>query len=135
MSQPLAPVQADPENRPFFEGARAGELRVQRCRRCGHHQLYARLHCAACGGDALAWTAVPPRGVVYSFTVVRRAPNAAYAADVPYVIALVDLDAGPRLMGHVVDCPAAEVAVGMPVAVRFARRQDLLVAVFSPVRS
>ncbi|MPZ25612.1 MAG: nucleic acid-binding protein [Micromonosporaceae bacterium] len=135
MSHHQSAPQAEPENLPFWEGAQAGELRVQRCQTCGHHQLYARLWCVSCGGRALTWTAVRPRGTVYSFTVVRRAPTAEFAADVPYPIALVDLDAGPRLMGHVVGCPVDEVTVGMPVGVRFAPRQGLLVAQFTPIGS
>jgi hypothetical protein len=57
--------------------------------------------------------------VLKSYTVVRRAVSQAYAAEVPYVVALVELEEGPTLMSNVIDCPVDEMRIGMPVEVVF----------------
>jgi uncharacterized OB-fold protein len=59
--------------------------------------------------------AVSGGGKVYSFTIVRRAMNPAFAEDVPYVYAIVELDEGPRLMTNIVGCAPEDVRVDMPV--------------------
>jgi hypothetical protein len=91
---------------------------VQHCSSCGSNQLYARLYCTSCGSENLRWTGVENRGTLYTYTVVRRAPNAGLQARTPYIVALVDLDAGPRLMGNV-DCPPERMRIGMPVRINF----------------
>jgi uncharacterized OB-fold protein len=103
--------------RPYWEGCRAGELRVQRCEQCARFQFYPRVVCSHCGAQSLAWQAVSGRGRVASFTVVRRGISPAYQA--PYVVALIDLEEGVRLMSNVVGCDPDQVSVGDAVAVRF----------------
>jgi len=103
----------------FWAGTREGELRVQHCNSCGHDQLHPRIVCTACHSRDLGWRASSGTGSVYSVTVVRRAPSAAQADDVPYAIALVELDEGPRLMSNIVGCGPDDVRIGMRVAVEF----------------
>jgi uncharacterized OB-fold protein len=63
------------------------------------------------------------RGEVYSFTVIRqiagRAASQAFQSDIPYVVAWVDLDEGPRMITNIIGCPVENVAIGMKVAVVF----------------
>ena len=119
--KPLPPIT--PDTRPFWEGCAAGELRVQRCTSCGDAQLPPRARCARCGADALEWTSMAPRGEVHSFTVVHRAPSAAFREDVPYVIALVDLAEHARLMMNVTGCDPQAVRIGLPVRIGFTARR------------
>lgn len=109
----------DAETAPFWQAANRGELVVQRCDGCGHAQLYPRLYCTRCHAAALSWTPATGEATVHSYTVVRRAPSPAFAGDVPYVVALVDLAEGPRLMTNVVGCDPEDVRIGMPVRVVF----------------
>jgi hypothetical protein len=104
---------------PFWEAAHRGDLVVQHCDSCGHNQLYARLYCKVCGSTELSWVTAEPAGTIYTYTVVRRAPSEAFRARAPYVVAMVDLEAGPRLMGNVVDCSIEAVRIGMRVSVGF----------------
>ena len=115
VARTLPPVTATAE--PYWEGCREGELRLQRCTRCERFQFYPRIVCSHCGHDELQWEPVSGRGRVASFTVVRRGISPAYTA--PYVVALIDLEEGPRMMSEVVDCDPDSVAVGASVAVRF----------------
>jgi uncharacterized OB-fold protein len=100
---------------PFWEGLRAGELRLQRCSECQRCILYPRSVCPHCLSDRLEWTAASGRGRLYSYTVVRRAMNPAFAAEVPYVFAIVELEEGPRVTTNIVNCEPDEVRVDMPV--------------------
>ncbi|MCZ8131135.1 MAG: OB-fold domain-containing protein [Steroidobacteraceae bacterium] len=119
------------ETAPFWEGCRAGELRVQRCRACGAAQFYPRALCAPCGSRELAWERGTGRGTLRSWSIVRRGVNAAYDADGPYVLVLVELEEGPTLMSTLVGVrvgpalDAAEgVAIGAPVEVAFEAWQE-----------
>ena len=104
-------------SRAFWEGCRAGELRLQRCDACGEFQFYPRIVCSHCGGNRLSWRAVSGRGHIASFTVVRRGISRAYPT--PYVVVLVDLEQGPRMMSSIVGSDPESVAVGQAVTVQF----------------
>jgi uncharacterized OB-fold protein len=99
----------------FWEGCAAGELRYQRCQACAALQPYARAFCLRCGAAEMEWRAGGGRGAVYALTRVERAPTDEFRALVPYLIALVDLDEGYRMMAH---C-APGLAIGERVQVRF----------------
>ncbi|MBX6378726.1 MAG: Zn-ribbon domain-containing OB-fold protein [Clostridia bacterium] len=109
----------DPETEPFWQGTRQGRLLFQECRACGQRQFYPRGFCTACGRDDLAWVESRGRGTVASFTVVHQAFDPSFSADVPYTVALVDLDEGVRMMSNIVGCDPAQVHIGMRVEVVF----------------
>lgn len=124
--------EANADTRPFWDACNRGELQVQQCRACGHRQFYPRGLCQRCKSEDLAWQPAEPRGHVYSFTIVHRAPTLAFRADVPYVIALVDLEAGVRMMMNVVNCDPESVAIGMPVNIVFEQRGEQAVPQAEP---
>lgn len=94
---PVAPPDADTQG--WWDATRAGRLTVQHCANCGHNQLYPRAVCSRCGGAGLALRDACGLGQVYAATVVHRAPHPAFSP--PYVVALVDLAEGPRILGGV----------------------------------
>jgi uncharacterized OB-fold protein len=102
-------------SQPFWDGLAEGRLRIQRCDACGRFVFYPRPYCPDCLSDALTWTQLSGRGRVYTYTVVRRAMNPAFAPDVPYVFAIVELEEGPRLPTNIVGCPPEDVRVEMAV--------------------
>lgn len=104
-------------SRPFWEAARRHELMLQRCAQCEAFFYYPRPFCPACGGSRLEWRKVCGRGRVHSFTVVRRAASRAFA-DAAYVVAIVELEEGPRLTTNIVSAPE-QVRVEQPVQVYF----------------
>jgi uncharacterized protein len=99
----------------FWSGCAAGELRYQRCGACAAPQFYPRESCLRCGAADLTWQAAEGRGTVYALTSVARAPSEEFRSLAPYVIALVDLDEGYRMMAH----GAMGLAVGDRVRVQF----------------
>ncbi len=112
-----APIP-DPESAPYWAATLEGRLMVQHCARCDRHQLYARAHCLACRGP-VEWVTSAGVGTVYSFTVIRQNPSRSFRHLIPFVVALVDLDEGPRMMSNIVGCDPDAVAIGARVKVRF----------------
>lgn len=119
-------------NRPYWEGAAAGELRVQRCRKCAVRFLYPRKWCPVCWTLDPMWEAVSGHGEIIACTIVTQAPFESYATDGPYAIAIIKLDEGPQLMTNIVGCPVEQVRVGMKVRVTFERRGETTVPQFMP---
>jgi uncharacterized protein len=120
MSEYAKPLpQPDPITEPYWDSLKAHAMRLQRCGSCGRFVFFPRALCPFCFSDALTWTPVSGRGVVHAFTVPHRHPSPAFQPDLPYVVALVELEEGPRLMTNLIDVPPdpAQIAVGMPVEV------------------
>jgi len=118
MSEYLKPLpKPTATSRPFWEAARRHELMLQRCGRCGAFIYYPRDRCPLCFADRLEWQHVSGRGTVYSYTVVRRAASRAFR-DAPYVLAIVELEEGPRITTNIV-APPDQVRIGMAVNVFF----------------
>lgn len=112
-----------PETKPFWEGTRAGELRLQRCDACSHVYFPPRPFCPACAGRAVSWFAASGRGSLYSYVIHHR-PVPGFTP--PYSIAVVELAEGPRLMTNIVECPQTPEALqlDMPVEVVFQKLSD-----------
>jgi uncharacterized OB-fold protein len=114
----IKPIVID-ETRGFWEGTANEELRVQVCGACGHRQLPGGPCCRECLSQDLTWQKASGRGTVHSFSVVHRALHPAFAAQVPYVLADIQLEEGPVLTSNVTDIDPASVTIGMPVRVWF----------------
>jgi uncharacterized OB-fold protein len=112
-------VAASWETRGYWEGAGRGELVLQRCRACGAVQHKPRAVCATClAGDPEHFVATG-RGQVYTYTVTHQNQAPPFRDALPYVMAYVELEEGPRLLTHIVGCEPAAVTVGLPVVVDF----------------
>jgi uncharacterized OB-fold protein len=122
----------DPELAPYFAAAAEGRVLVQRCDTCGHAQLYPRCDCVRCH-STVHWEDASGFGTVYSFTVIRQHFARQFRHLLPLVVALVDLDEGPRLMTNLVELAPEDARVGMRVEVRFERVGDeAAIALFAP---
>ena len=113
-----APVP-DAESAPFWAATLEGQLLVQECSMCGHRQLYGRSLCTNCHSSALSWIESSGRGTIYSRTIIHQNPNRSFKHMIPFVVALVDLDDGPRLMTNIVGVPPEAVEIGARVRVKF----------------
>jgi len=109
-----------PETRPFWEAARRHELVLQHCAACKEYVFYPRALCPRCLGDGLEWRRLSGRGTLHTFTVVYRGARG-FPLGPPYVIAIVELAEGARLMTNLVgiDADPARIRIGMPVEVVF----------------
>ena len=110
-----------PENERYWQGCKAHELWLRYCNRCQKPYFYPRDVCPLCGGRDVTWRRMSGRGTIHTFAIAQRAPSPAFRDDVPFIIAIVELEEGPRMMTNIVGVapdPAA-VRVGMPVEVVF----------------
>lgn len=107
---------------PFWKAARGGKLVMQRCKHCHELVWCPRPSCVECGSDELEWEPLSGGGKIYSFTVIRQVAGRgarAFEQDIPYAIAWVDLDEGPRFYTNIVGCEVDKIEIGMPVTVFF----------------
>jgi uncharacterized OB-fold protein len=107
---------------PFWMAGLDGELRLQKCADCGHIRYPVSTICSRCLSPKSAWAAMSGRGTVQSYIVFERAYHEAWADQVPYVVALIELAEGPVLISNVVGVEPSAVRVGQPVTVTFRRR-------------
>jgi uncharacterized protein len=105
--------------RPYWEQARAGRLVLQHCRGCGHTWHPPLPRCPRCHATDTGWRQASGEGTVYSYTVVHHATHAALADRVPYVIAIVELAEGPRVVTGIRGAEPGQVRVGLPVRAVF----------------
>jgi len=114
-AKPLPRINGD--NQPFWEGCRDHELRFQKCAACGHVRHPPSLVCPQCLGRDGQWIVSAGAGRIFSYAVYHVAFHEGFKPDVPYVVALVDLDEGPRLLTNIVGCAPGDVFCDMPVRV------------------
>jgi uncharacterized protein len=107
------------DSKPYWEGARQGRLLFQRCNNCGHLQFPPRHLCVKCWSDSLGWIESSGRGTVESFTIVHRAPTPDLREKVPYVVAVVLLAEGPRMVTNIVGSDTLQVAIDDNVEATF----------------
>ena len=108
----------------FWAGTAAGELRVQRCAECGALRHPPGPMCPSCGAEASGYAVVDGVGTVFSY-VVHHHPKVPGRAT-PYVVALVELAAGVRMLGEVVGVDPGSVRVGDPLELVWQRVDDTL---------
>jgi uncharacterized protein len=120
---PLRPATG-PDTRFFWDGVQAGELRIQRCAECGALRHPPGPMCPACHATKRDHVTAAGRGVVHSYVVHHHPPVPGLTP--PYVVALVELEEGVRMVGNLLGCAPGEAYVGMPVELTFQRMDEEL---------
>lgn len=105
-------IAAHPNSRPFWEATRQGKLLLPRCDLCKAWHWYPRSFCPFCYGTEVQWTRATGRGRLYAFTSLLRDPQSK-------VMAYVELDEGPLMLTHLVDCDLGQLKINDPLEVRF----------------
>jgi uncharacterized OB-fold protein len=109
----------DEENRWFFEACARHQLYLQKCRSCKTLRFYPRAVCPECTSSDTDYTRASGRGQVYTFTVTHQNQAPGFRDELPYVMAYVELDEGPRILTNIINTPPGEVKIGLPVEVVF----------------
>jgi uncharacterized OB-fold protein len=123
-----------PEADPFWAGCREGRLMLPWCPACRRHYFYPRALCPHCGSDEIDWKQASGKGSVYTFAVVRQPIERAFADLVPYVIAIIELEEGVRMLSHVTSTDPNNVRCGMEVVVEFKPYSEKIVLpTFRPI--
>ncbi len=126
-----------PLTRPFWHGAKKHELLLQRCKKCNTYQWYPKALCIDCGSRDLVWTRVSGLGTVYSYIIIYHTrQNPSFQGDVPYNIAIIELDEGPYMYSNVVGCSLEQLKIGMRVRVVFDEiTEEITLPKFRPITS
>jgi uncharacterized OB-fold protein len=101
-----------PETEDFWKAASDGKLMLRKCSACHKTHWYPRAICPFCFGDAGEWVEASGEGVLYSYSVMRRAPE-------PYAIAYVTLAEGPTMLTNIVQCDFDALKIGQKVKLVF----------------
>ncbi len=106
-------------SQPFWDGAKQHKLLLKKCAKCGHIDHPPYLYCTECSAEQYKWVEASGRGMIYAFTTTLIGAPLPFTEDIPYTIAMVDLDEGPRMLTTIVDAEPAELKIGMKVEVVF----------------
>ena len=121
-SKPLPEI--DDINRPFWEATRRGELRLQRCKDCCEVWYPAGTNCPKCLSTSFEWSPMSGRGTVWSFIVYHHCWHRGFEKEIPYNVAMIQLEEGPIVITNIVDVKNEAIKVGMPVKVVFEPATD-----------
>lgn len=122
-----------PEAEPYWNGCREHRLMLPRCRSCGEFHFYPRPFCPRCREEDIEWCQSEGIGEVYTFAVVEQPIEKAYAPLIPYVIAIIELTEGVRMISHVIDHDPKKVVCGLKVEIDFREISPALtIPVFRP---
>jgi len=121
---PAKPVPAiDPDSSAYWAALAEERLILKTCADCGKAHFYPRELCPHCHSDKVSWMEASGLGEVYSYTICHRPAGPAFAGETPYVVAIIALDEGPRMMSRIAGDPTA-ITIGQRVKVRFERQSD-----------
>lgn len=121
----LAPLPTPSiETEPFWAAVQERRLVMPKCNACGKVTFPPTVACPQCGGTAFTWSPMSGRGKVFSFVVYHRVYHPAFKDKVPYVVAVIELEEGPRIISNVVGIPNDEVQCEMPVTVVYEEVRD-----------
>ncbi|MCZ6617677.1 MAG: OB-fold domain-containing protein [Gammaproteobacteria bacterium] len=121
------------DTKAFWAATRNEELTFQRCDDCDTLIFYPRRHCTNCLGNSLRWHTASGSGTIYSYSIVRQSYHPFFRQRVPYAVAWIDLDEGPRLLSEIVgvDDPGS-LEIGQRVQVTWESHDELAVPLFTP---
>jgi hypothetical protein len=134
LERPL-PQPITPESRPYWDGLREQKLMLPRCRTCGRAFFYPRALCPFCHTSDIEWFQASGRGRLYSFEIVYQTISKAFKVKPPYVLAMVELEEGPRLMSNLVNIEPdpKRIRCEMPVEVVFEKlTEEITLPLFQP---
>ncbi|MBW2290997.1 MAG: OB-fold domain-containing protein [Deltaproteobacteria bacterium] len=100
-------------SRPFWEALTRHEVQIQQCSACHAWIYYPRTCCPRCLSPELQWQQISGTGTLYSFTIARRPTAPFWADELPQLIAMVELDEGPRLTSTLCNVEEDAIRVGM----------------------
>ena len=125
LERPL-PQPITPESKPYWDGLREQKLMLPRCRACGRAFFYPRALCPFCHASELDWFQASGRGRLYSFEIVYQTISKAFKVKPPYVLAMIELEEGPRMMSNLVgiEPDPQRIACDMPVEIVYEKLTD-----------
>ena len=113
-----------PWTREFWRAAANGRLLIQRGKKSGKLIMYPKKYSPHDYSEELEWVEASGRGTIYSYSVVHTNCPAVFAEDLPYVMAIVELDEGVRMCTNIVQTAFDRIRIGAPVRAVFKKVND-----------
>ncbi len=125
LERPL-PAPLAPEAKPYWEGLKQEKLMLPKCKDCGKAHFYPRILCPHCHSRNLTWVEASGRGKLYAFEILHRSFNPAVKTPLPYVLAMIELEEGPRMLSNLINIKPdpALICCDMPVQVVYSKLND-----------
>jgi hypothetical protein len=121
------------ETKRFWDACREGRFLIQRCDDCGYSQYYYRGACCRCWSSNVTDVKIAGDGVVHTYTVIERNRTVGFKDQVPYVVALIEIPEGVKVLSNIVNIDPDDVRIGMSVQLAFEHHDDFSIPVFEPV--
>jgi uncharacterized protein len=124
----------DIDSQKYWDACHRHELQLQKCQDCNKFYFPPAPVCPKCFSTNVNWEKISGKGTVFTFTVVHRPPSPDMEAYVPYVISVIELDEGPKMVSNIVGCKYSDVKIGMKVEVFFEDvAETISLPMFKPV--
>src|SRR5436305_14544566 len=107
------------ESKPYWEGLRERKLMMPRCNDCKRYWFPPTLNCPSCSSANWSWTAMSGRGRIFSYVIYHRVYHPGFADEVPYAVAVIELDEGPRMISNVIGIAPDKLSCDMKVEVAY----------------
>jgi uncharacterized protein len=135
-NRPL-PTPLTPEAKPYWDGLKEHKLMLPKCQDCGKAFFYPRILCPHCHSRNITWIQASGKGTLYSFEIVYQQLNRRFQVATPYVLAMIELAEGPRMMSNLINIEPdpKHIKCDMPVEVVYEQLTDAItIPLFQPAR-
>jgi uncharacterized OB-fold protein len=135
-NRPL-PTPLTPEAKPYWDGLKEHKLMLPKCQDCGQAFFYPRILCPHCHSRNITWIQASGKGTLYSFEIVYQQLNRRFQVPTPYVLAMIELAEGPRMMSNLINIEPdpKHIKCDMPVEVVYEQLTDAItIPLFQPAR-
>ena len=132
------PQPITPEAKPYWDGLKEGKLMIPKCGDCGRAFFYPRVVCPHCSSRAIGWLQASGKGKLHAFGIAHQSFNRAFKVPAPFVLAMIELDEGPRMLSNLVNVKPDPSAVkcDMPVEIVYSKlTDDVTLPLFQPARA
>jgi uncharacterized OB-fold protein len=111
--------ETDEDDAPYWQSLRDHQAKLQKCPSCKSFRFPPFSTCYNCGTEGGEWTPISGKGKVYTWTVVHHPLDPRLKTEVPFILALIELEEGPRIAGRLVNCDSDQKLFEMPVKARY----------------
>jgi uncharacterized protein len=122
----LPKVITNEDTNPYWENILKGNLTIQRCRMCTEIWAYPQNVCCNCLSTDIVSVPCQGTGVIYSYTIILRAPTPEFSEKIPYAIGIIELDEGCKIMAEIIG-PLSEIKINKRVSVVYSKSNDVFI--------
>jgi len=115
------------DSQPFWDGCKRRELLILKCDACGHYWFPPSVLCPKCMSMNRQWVKASGKAKVYSWTIFHQLYYPSFADKIPYNVAIVELEEGPRMHSNIVECRNEDIYIDMPLELVWGSKLKILI--------